>query len=255
MRIVLWTAFAAMVVLSGVVLLRACGLSLGLSVTTFAWNFCPATPSTLSAEAERGTALARLVRGLELEIEQKLLACASIPPPPPPPLELPTHTDRPRPQQTALLKPPPPPPPPPPKPKPVEAPKPPPAIPADRWANKDLGLLEGCWRLGRDGVTDLVADDGTFIEKCAVKTGSICFGTDGQGRREAYEICPSDSGPTTCRAPITASFGGDGRLYTKQPHVMCDPPVHGWSGSPGNDLVCDRVSDDLVMCSGYEFRR
>ncbi|HEY6716627.1 MAG TPA: hypothetical protein VI232_09805, partial [Reyranella sp.] len=39
--------------------------------------------------------------------------------------------------------------------KPVEPPKPPPPpppppLPADRWAQKDLGMLQGCWRLGHD---------------------------------------------------------------------------------------------------------
>ena len=233
----LWLAFAAAVALAAVVLLRACGLSL----SAFGWNFCPATPPALSAEAERGTELARQVRRLELELERKNLACASLPPPAQPPLELPTHTELPQPQQTALLKPP-------------EPPKPPPAVPAERWDKKDLSLLQGCWRLGRDGTTRLTKPDGTFIEECAVKAGTICFGSDGKGRREATQDCPS-TGRSRCVAPITARFGDDGFLPTKQPQVMCEPPVQYWWGSPRNDLTCRRVSDDLVMCGSYEFRR
>ena len=237
MRAVLWTAFVATIALSGIVLLRACGLS----VIAFGWNFCPATPPTLSAEAERGTDLARQVRRLELELAQKSLACASIPPPPPPPLELPTHTDLPQPQQTALLKPP-------------EPPKPPPAVPAERWDKKDLSLLQGCWPLGSDGPSRLTKSDGTFVEDCTVKAGTICFGSDGKGRREATQDCPS-TGRSRCVAPITAAFGNDGLLPTKQPQIMCEPAVQYWWGSPRNDLPCRRVSDDLVMCGNYEFRR
>ena len=50
----------------------------------------------------------------------------------------------------ALCKPVEPPKPPPPPPPVAKAPPPPPPLPADRWAQKDLGMLQGCWRLGHD---------------------------------------------------------------------------------------------------------
>src|SRR5207244_2001422 len=87
LSVVLWMAFGATVILGGVVLLRACGLS----AMALGWDFCPAIPPALSAETERGTDLARQARRLELQLAQKNLACASIPPPPPPPFELPIH--------------------------------------------------------------------------------------------------------------------------------------------------------------------
>ena len=148
LSVVLWAMFAAVVVAGAGVLLRACGILMPLAVAApgLAWDFCPSAPASLSAEAERGEALRKLVRQLERDLADKALACASIPPPPPPPLDLPTRAGTPRPQQTALLKPPPPPPPPP---KPPEPAKPPPALPADRWAQKDLSLLQGCWVLGQ----------------------------------------------------------------------------------------------------------
>ncbi len=105
---VLWAAFGVIFTAGAVVLLRACGLPL----PALGWDFCPTPPLALSAEAERGASLRKLLGQLELQLAHKGLACASIPPPEPPPLELPTQTGPVRPQQTALLKPPPPPPPP-----------------------------------------------------------------------------------------------------------------------------------------------
>ncbi len=239
--VVLWAAFATTVVLCGVVLLRACGLSTGVSASAFGWNFCPATPAALSAEAERGTELARQARQLELELEQKNLECASIPKPPPPPLELPRHTDRPRPQQTALLKPPPPPPPPPP-PKPLDS---------ERWEKKDLSMLKGCWRLGRQTVGRIDA------EECAVPEGRICFGESGTGQRETTYNC-AKAGTLTCSAPIASRFNSDGTLGTTQPKVMCSGGMT-WNERE-NWLTCRRVSDTLAICRDnisfeHEFRR
>jgi hypothetical protein len=150
--------------------------------------------------------------------------------------------------------------------KPVEPPKPPPppvakapppALPADRWANKDLGLLEGCWRLGRDTQGN-IGVGGSRTELCAVKAGRICFGANGGGQRQTTAICPG-TGTITCTAPITARFGNDSTLGTTQPPVRCNPSGTGWNGPP-NSLTCRRVSDSLALCRDrlnfeYEFRR
>ena len=105
LSVVLWAAFGVIVAAGAAVLLRACGLPMA----ALGWDFCPTPPTALSAEAERGASLRKLMGQLELELAGKVLACASIPPPKPPPLELPTRAGPIRPQQTALLKPPPPP--------------------------------------------------------------------------------------------------------------------------------------------------
>jgi hypothetical protein len=242
LRAALWAAFFATVVVAGIVLLRACGLG----VTAFGWNFCPSTPPALSAEAERGVALARQARTLELELAQKRLECASLPPPAPPPFELPTHTGKPVPQQTALLKPPPPPP---------EPPKPPSTPPkpldSERWAKKDLSLLEGCWRLGRQTVGRI------NTEECAVPEGRICFGAGGTGRRETSYNCRV-AGALKCEAPITSRFNNDGTLSTTQPKVTCSRGMT-WNERE-NWLNCRRVSDTLALCRDgigfeHEFRR
>lgn len=140
--------------------------------------------------------------------------------------------------------------------KPVAPPKPPPPLPADRWAQKDLSLLQGCWRLGRD--TEGNIGVGGRSEICAVKAGRICFQANGSGQRQTSAICPS-TGAIRCVAPITARFGNDDTLGTTQPAVRCEPTGTGWNGPP-NSLTCRRVSDSLAICRDrlnfeYEFRR
>jgi hypothetical protein len=147
-------------------------------------------------------------------------------------------------------------------PKPVEPPKPPPVakapppLPADRWAQKDLGMLQGCWRLGQD--TRGSIGMGGRSEMCAVKAGRICFGANGSGERRSTAVCPN-TGTITCAAPITARFGNDNTLGTTQPAVRCNPGQANWTGPP-NSLSCRRVSDTLAVCRDrlnfeYEFRR
>jgi hypothetical protein len=130
-------------------------------------------------------------------------------------------------------------------------------LPADRWASKDLGMLQGCWRLGRD-TESTITGPGRRSELCAVKAGRICFGANGSGQRETTSICPS-AGTVRCTAPISARFGNDGALSTTQPVVKCSPSFTMWNG-PVNALSCRRQSDTLAICRDrlnfeYEFRR
>lgn len=229
----LWAGFALAIVASGVVLLRACGLG------ALAWNFCPAADEVapeLIAESERGAALGAQVRQLELDVLRNRLAC-SAEAPPKPPLELPNSPDPVQPQQTAARK--------------SEPP-----LPAKRWDDKDLTLLKGCWQLGKETQTRL--RQGNKTEVCNVKAGTICFGEDGTGERQQEALCKSGSG-FTCKAPVTATFGNDKTLRTKQPQVTCTPPSISWFGDP-NALTCVRVDDKHANCRDgtgftYEFRR
>jgi hypothetical protein len=149
--------------------------------------------------------------------------------------------------------------------KPIEPPKPPPpppaakappALPADRWAQKDLGMLQGCWRLGHDTQGSIGVSGRS--EMCAVKAGRICFGANGSGERQTTADCPR-TGTIRCTAPITARFGNDSTLGTTQPPVTCNPAGTSWNGPP-NSLTCRRVSDTLAICRDrlnfeHEFRR
>ncbi len=159
----------------------------------------------------------------------------------------------------ALCRPPEPPPKPaePPKPPPVVQRKPPPALPEDRWMKGDLGLLKGCWRLGRDASTNLRLPNGQVVQGLD-RAGRICFGDNGRGTREKSSDFPGQ--PTIrCSAPITASFRGDGTLHTTQPRVTCNPAQFYWTDRP-NYLTCRRISDSVALCrdnlgAEHEFRR
>ena len=135
-------------------------------------------------------------------------------------------------------------------------PAPPAPLPADRWARKDLGMLEGCWRLGRDTEGSIGVGGGS--ERCGVKAGRICFQANGAGQRETTAVCPR-AGTIRCTAPITARFGNDDTLGTTQPPVRCSPTGTTWNGPP-NSLTCRRVNDRLAICQDrlhfqHEFRR
>jgi len=139
---------------------------------------------------------------------------------------------------------------------PAKPPPPPAPLPADRWARKDLAMLKGCWRLGRDTQGSIAVGGGS--ERCDVKAGRICFGADGTGQRETTAVCPR-TGTVRCSAPITARFGNDDSLATTQPPVRCTPTGTVWNGPP-NSLSCRRVSDTLAICQDrlrfqHEFRR
>jgi hypothetical protein len=129
-------------------------------------------------------------------------------------------------------------------------------LPADRWAQKDLGMLQGCWQLGHDTEGSIGVNG--RVQRCAVKAGRICFSANGTGERQTTADCPR-TGVIRCTAPITARFGNDSTLGTTQPAVQCNPGGTGWNGPP-NSLTCRRVSDTLAICRDrlnfeHEFRR
>ncbi len=190
----------------------------------------PALKASLDEAADDGRKLAAEFVALEADIRRRLAQCKPVEPPKPPPAPSPV----------------------------AQAPPPPPPapLPADRWAKKDLTMLQGCWRLGRDTRGSL--DISGRSEACDVRAGRICFGTNGSGERQTTAICPS-TGSIACTAPITARFGNDSTLATSQPAVPCNPPKAHWNGPP-NSMSCRRVSETLALCRDrlnfeYEFRR
>ncbi len=240
LSVVLWAAFAAIVGAGAIVLLRACGLLLMLpsAMPAVGWNFCPVSPTALAAEAERTEALRNQASRLAREIARRQLACANIPKPPPPPLQLPRQSGAPRPQQTALLKPPPPPPPPP---KPPVPPKPPPDLPADRWAQKDLSMLRGCWVLGHD--TGWHYREGGALWNCTATAGTLCLDDTGGGRIQMSVACPVPVGTYQCNASVRAQFSSDGTLGVNQPRGPCG---RGYWLSQSRS--CSRVDDMQALC-------
>jgi hypothetical protein len=165
----------------------------------------------------------------------KVAVAPPAPPPPPPP-------PKPRPAPQASVSPPP-------APAPAPTPAvtaPPPPLPVDRWANKDLSVLKGCWNLGRDAPTVLSTSGFTGRkEDCTAKAGRICFDANGHGEREQTISCPN-SGTMSCRAPVTGQFGADGTFRTTQPDVTCTgASTARWVG---RTLSCRRVDDAQAAC-------
>jgi hypothetical protein len=197
----------------------------------------PALKASLDdAEAEQKR-LQDALAAVQADLKNKVALCKPAEPPKPPP-----------PPPPAVAKAPPPPPP---------VAKEPAPLPADRWAQRDLGMLQGCWRLGRD-TQGTMGVGGGRTEMCAVKAGRLCFSADGRGERQTSANCPG-TGTIRCAAPIAARFGNDNTLGTTQPAVRCNPAVTSWTGPP-NNLTCRRVNDSLALCRDgmnfeYEFRR
>lgn len=130
--------------------------------------------------------------------------------------------------------------------KPMAPPQPPPSLPADRWASKDLSILQGCWYLGREAPSVRGEIGNLYREDCTSKVGRICFDANGQGRREQTTRCPR-AGTYSCSAPVVAQFGADGSFSTLQPDVICQG-----GSSPTNwrsrTLTCRRIDDTHAAC-------
>jgi hypothetical protein len=172
------------------------------------------------------------------DLQRKAGQCKPVVAPPPPPLPPPPKPQpAPKPQVAA-----------PPVPVPSPAPESTPAspLPVDRWANKDLGVLQGCWSLGHDAPTVVgAAGFSQRREDCTAKAGRICFDANGHGVREQTISCPH-SGTMSCRAPVTGRFGADGTFSTTQPDVTCTgASTVRWVG---RTLSCRRVDNGEAAC-------
>lgn len=212
--LLLWVVFAAIVVGVSALLLRACGLA-----ASDTWRFCPARASGLDAAIERRDELERQIARLRQEIAQRQLACARIPPPAPPPLELPRQAGEPRPQQTAEKQ----------------------DLPQDRWDRKDLGILDGCWRLGRDAMGS--SQRGPHVESCVLPAATLCFRPNGAGGLEATFRCPTH-GNSVCQGAVVATFLDDGMLRIVQSPGRCSNGAEFRRGV----LRCRRVDQRLALC-------
>jgi hypothetical protein len=147
----------------------------------------------------------------------------------------------PLPRQQALAEPPPVaaplPPPAAPVPPPAAAPRPPqppPALPEDRWNQRDLSLLNGCWHKYTNMVTVQL---GTGIRN-SVRSWQLCFHGAGQGHQT---IVWTDG--ATCNGDLRASFNSGGTLELKD--------VSNCQGSrrmvPA-ESTCRRLSDSEAEC-------
>jgi hypothetical protein len=181
-------------------LLPACGLThaLGLAVG----DACPAAgPSpaeiALDREAQRRASLEAELRGLERQL-LALGPCEVAPLPPAPPAAPP-------PSEAATLTAPEPPP----RPEPTP---PPDAIDPERWRERDVSLLEGCWMLDSDySITNV-----TTGETVSVPYWRACFDAEGRGSQELRF-----SNGATCEAPMRAAFRGEELRLRDGADVAC----------------------------------
>ena len=252
-----------------VVLLHACGLVLpGYG----AWHrlgfaYClerrPAGPS----DVERTRLLREMAVQLELRVMRERASCiAQSLPPSPPPTQVagrsPPQAQGPAPQTRVPA------PGPAPVTAPVTAPGPAPVpaqppsrpgadFPEDKWANKDLSVLNGCWQLGREIRRPPSAREKNPDICLVIKSVRLCLDPTATGKAEVRgEECP-DAAPTSCQAPITAAFAGDGTLRMTTKPTTCPDNSH-W---PKTSFACRRVDDKTLRCADplggedLEFRR
>lgn len=165
-------------------------------------------------------------------------APAPLPPPPAPPKPEPKPPDPPPPDPL---------PPPEPKPAPVVNPSPPPPhadLPKQRWEQRDLAVLEGCWILGKEFSVQSYNMFNVPGESGVTRAARLCLNQSGQGHEAAVSDFPS--GRVRCDAPVTAGFGSGGDLTIERHQVTCNPPRMNWVGA---HLSCVRRDDSIAICT------
>ncbi|MGO8869611.1 MAG: hypothetical protein ACLQME_24255 [Alphaproteobacteria bacterium] len=114
------------------------------------------------------------------------------------------------------------------------------AFPEDRWAKKDISLLEGCW----NRITDLQTTDINTKVVYPVRAWRMCFDRAGGGHQELEY--PNGE---RCAGPLHASFASNGDLkFEDDGDITCNTPRRIFK-SIGQ---CQRVSDDEADCLGEQ---
>ena len=126
--------------------------------------------------------------------------------------------------------------PPPKKPPPPEEP---PDLPEDRWREKDISLLDGCWSL----VSDYLIRDIETGRTRPVTNWQVCFDESGQGRQT---LDLSDG--TRCTARVNAHFEGAEALRIDD---LDNVPCSDGSFIYRRENTCSRISDDRAQCFSY----
>lgn len=126
-------------------------------------------------------------------------------------------------------------------------------LPSDRWANKDLSILKGCWVLGRD-TRSWRGDIGSpeREDNCTIKASRMCFDANGRGQTEMTTVCPL-AGAIYCARPITAQFANEGTFTATSPSTQCQRgTLTHWQHET---ISCRRVDDYHAMCKRTNFTR
>jgi len=121
---------------------------------------------------------------------------------------------------------------------PPPAPAPPLAdLPQDRWARRDVSMLEGCWSL----YTGLHVGHG-LADQVKVRSWRMCF--DGRGTGQQTEALEDGR---DCHGPLGATFAQDDLLLVTQPAPCIGAALH----MARSEMLCRRLSDAEAACEGH----
>ena len=125
---------------------------------------------------------------------------------------------------------------PPPVPAPPPAPSPPRAeLPANRWNERDLSMLDGCWHNSTQ--LNMRREEDGLVR--SVQDWKMCFNHGGYGRQS---IRLTDG--SSCDGGISAGFGRENRLLITDETKCTGPNVLLRAGR----FECTRISDDEADC-------
>lgn len=253
----LWPVFVLLVAAVMFVLLQACGLVLpGYgSWHRIGFAYCQDRRPTAMTDAERLRLLRDMAYRLQVQLLQQRATCLAQLPPPTRPTQV-TEGGKPggpapggQGPAVAGREPPKP---------PARPPSRPDAdFPQEKWDNKDLSLLKGCWQLGREIRRPASAREKNPDICLVIKAVKLCLDEAASGKAEARGEECAQSGPTSCEAPLTAAYAGDGTLRMTTKPASCPDNGH-W---PKTVFTCRRADDKTLKCddpSGgaeLEFRR
>lgn len=121
---------------------------------------------------------------------------------------------------------------------PIRTVPPPPHVdlPQDRWNQRDLSMLQGCWH----NTTDLHLEDVVTAEPWPIREWRMCYDRAGAGRQTIFW-----RDGRSCTGRTRAAFDNDGHV------TLTD--VERCTGS-GRDVrtgvfVCERISDSEAKCT------
>lgn len=131
----------------------------------------------------------------------------------------------------------------PPAPTPAPPPTPPPAptpradIPAERWNNREVGLMQGCWnRITNMRVRRISG------EEFPVRSWRMCFDEHGNGTQDLIW----ENG-TQCHGTVRARFLPDGRLELDEAEAPCSDGSRNLRAQ----TECTRAADGTADCDRY----
>ena len=122
-----------------------------------------------------------------------------------------------------------------------------PEIPADDWEKRNLGVLEGCWVMGRDLPARLGTSEPPI--RGVFRAARLCFDRSGRGRYETRFEYPGYR-PQECKTDVTAAFKPDGTVGIRQPRADCSG---GQSYLDDDTFDCRRRDDGTAICRSRRF--